>query len=163
MAEYKIFSKGDIGIKCVNADNHIEALKKIINNDCSYTEVNTKNESNYVVQGKIATKFYYVDSKTSSKKAIITQTKGNKTTMVKVFRFRVSNASSHASSDDKEKSWYINGKKELISEKQIETTINTFIKGKSNVSIIVTPIPVSYHNNARGNTIDLIYTITYDM
>lgn len=81
---------------------------------------------------------------------------------IKVFRFRVSNATNKCFTEDKEKDWYKRTIGDLVSEEQIEKRVNNFIKDKENVSISVTPVDVHYHNNGRSNTIDLIYTITYE-
>lgn len=81
---------------------------------------------------------------------------------VKIFRFNVSNATSYCFDDDKKDKWYQEGQDRLVSEEKIEEILNDFIKDKSNVSITVTPIDVHYHNNARGNDIDLIYTVMYE-
>ena len=80
---------------------------------------------------------------------------------VKVFKFRVSNAASAMHDDDKSSAYFIKIQKELVSEKDIEETINNFIAGKDIVDIKINNIDVQYHNNARGNTVDLIYTIMY--
>ena len=80
---------------------------------------------------------------------------------VKVFRFRVSNAASGPLKGDEHEEWFIQDKKELVSEKSIEETINKFIEDKDVVDIKINNIDVRYHNNARGNTIDLVYTIMY--
>lgn len=80
---------------------------------------------------------------------------------VKVFRFKVSNWTSSAFESDKEKSNYYDSLKELVSEHDIEESVNSFITDKEVVSITVTPVDVHYHNNGRGNDIDLVYTILY--
>ena len=80
---------------------------------------------------------------------------------VKVFRFRVSNAASSPLKDDEYEKWFIQSKKELVSENYIEKTINKFIEDKDVVDIKINNVDVNYHNNARGNTIDLVYTIMY--
>lgn len=80
---------------------------------------------------------------------------------IKVFRFKVSNWSSSAFEDDKKHSDYKQAQNELVSEAQIEYVVNGFIKNKQNVSIMVTPVDVHYHNNGRGNDIELVYTIMY--
>lgn len=81
---------------------------------------------------------------------------------IKVFRFRVSNWTSSPWSDDKTTDRYKEGQKLLATEDDIERTVNDFICDKKNVSITVTHVDVNYHNNARGNTIDLIYTVMYE-
>lgn len=80
---------------------------------------------------------------------------------VKLFRFRVSNNTSIAFNGDKGTKWYIQDAKELHSEIVIENVINRFLLDKELISLNVSTVDVGYHNNARGNTIDLIYTITY--
>ena len=82
---------------------------------------------------------------------------------VKIFRFRVSNAASAAFEKDKTEKWYQNKLLEIDSPEYIENTINDFIKNKENVTIYITSVDVNYHNNGRGNTIDLIYTILYSV
>lgn len=80
---------------------------------------------------------------------------------VKVFRFEVSNSSSAAFSDELSSAWYKSMQKLLASEEMIESTINDFIKNKNIESISVNTIDVNYHNNGRGNTVHLLYTIIY--
>ena len=83
------------------------------------------------------------------------------TTRVKVFRFEVSNPASSPCKEDLQKEHFQKLLQQLISEDTIEDTINDFIQDKSNVSILVNTVQVHTHNNARGNTVDLIYTISY--
>lgn len=80
---------------------------------------------------------------------------------IKVFRFRVSNWSSSPCSDDRAKTSYYDAQAQLASENEIAKTINKFISDKNVISISVNTVDVAYHNNARGNTIDLIYTILW--
>ena len=80
---------------------------------------------------------------------------------IKIFRFRVSNATSSPFSGDEKSEWFMKAKKEIWSEKKIEKTINDFIADKDIVDIKINNVDVQYHNNGRGNTIDLVYTITY--
>ena len=80
---------------------------------------------------------------------------------VKVFRFEVSNSTSAALSDDLNSACYKNNQKKLVSEEMIESIINEFIKDKNIESINTNNIDINYHNNGRGNTIHLIYTILY--
>lgn len=85
---------------------------------------------------------------------------------IKTFRFRVSNATTQCFTEDKDKSWFSEGQKELVSEeditKRINKYINTSIPDRKVIDIKITPIDVKYHNNGRSNTIDLIYTIMYE-
>ena len=81
---------------------------------------------------------------------------------VKAFSFRLSNPASHAFDDDFKSAWYKNQISLVQTTEDIENTINEFIEDKTVVQMIVTHVDVNYHNNARGNTIDLIYTIMYE-
>lgn len=83
-------------------------------------------------------------------------------TKVKIFRFEVSNAASRSCDNDKNQSWYRNKLEKLDNEEYIEEYINDFIKGVNVISININTIDVGYHNNGRGNTIHLIYTIVYN-
>lgn len=92
---------------------------------------------------------------------------------IKVFRFEVNNASSECFEEDKYKKdahgkltseptlWYFTQQQKLFTEDKIEEIINDFIKDKKVIDIKVNDIEVKYHNNARGNTIHLVYTIMY--
>ena len=77
---------------------------------------------------------------------------------IKLFRFEVSNASSLALESD----WYKNDKEKIVSEEMIEYIVNDFIYDKNVIDIKVNNVDVNYHNNARGNTIHLLYTIMYE-
>lgn len=83
---------------------------------------------------------------------------------VKGFRFRVSNAASSPCPEDYKKDWFKERLAELKSEKDIERIINEFLykEAKKVLDIKVNTVDVEYHNNARGNTVDLIYTILYE-
>lgn len=86
---------------------------------------------------------------------------------VKVFRFEVSNPSSYSKEEDANSDWFKKARNRLVSESTIEKTINDFIHdfvndGKS-VQISVNTIDIQYHNNAKGNTIHLVYTIVYQV
>ena len=80
---------------------------------------------------------------------------------VKVFKFRVSNAASAPFKDDKGKEWYKKCIDALKSPEDIEKELSEFMKGKEIISVLTNTIDVEYHNNGRGNTVDLIYTIMY--
>jgi hypothetical protein len=80
---------------------------------------------------------------------------------IKVFKFEVSNASSKAFSDDKQKDWYYTQQARLKTPNEIEDIINEFCKDKDVVDIKIQTVDVEYHNNGRGNTIELWYTIMY--
>ena len=80
---------------------------------------------------------------------------------VKVLRFTVSNSASVHFPEDERQSWFKEEKARLCSEADVERKINNFIKNKNVVDIKVNNVDVRYHNNARGNAIDLIYTVLY--
>lgn len=82
-------------------------------------------------------------------------------TKVKVFRFEVSNPSSCIFDKEKNESWVEVQKKKIDDEAKIEFIINNFLEDKTLKDIRVNTVDVNYHNNARGNTIHLIYTIIY--
>ena len=80
---------------------------------------------------------------------------------IKVFKFEVSNASSAAFSDDMQKEWYYKKQARLKTPSEIENIINEFCKDKDVVDIKIQTVDVEYHNNGRGNTVELWYTIMY--
>lgn len=83
---------------------------------------------------------------------------------VKIFRFRVSNAASISRGDDYREAWFRKRLAELNNENDIERIINEFLdkEVKKVLDIKVNTVDVGYHNNTRGNTIDLVYTILYE-
>lgn len=81
---------------------------------------------------------------------------------VKVFRFTVSNAASAPMTGDETKDWYQKRKKELVTEKSIEKALNKFMETVKVVEVKVNTVDVDYHNNGRGNTVDMVYTILYE-
>ena len=81
---------------------------------------------------------------------------------VKVFRFEVSNWSSGAFDDDKKNSYYSSAQRAIATEEQIEEIINDFAKNNIIISINTDAIQVQNHNNGRGNTVHLIYSILYN-
>ena len=82
---------------------------------------------------------------------------------VKVFKFEVSNSASAPMQSDLRESWYYDSKADLYSPSDVENAINTWIRTEDAlvIDIDVKNVDVKYHNNARGNTIQLWYTITY--
>lgn len=80
---------------------------------------------------------------------------------IKVFKFEVSNTSSSPCSDDYKQKWFQEKKDRLYTPAQVEGIVNNFCKDKSIFDIKVNNVDVQYHNNARGNTIELWYTIIY--
>lgn len=66
--------------------------------------------------------------------------------------------------EDYKKDWFKERLAELKSEKDIERIINEFLykEAKKVLEIKVNTVDVEYHNNARGNTVDLVYTILYE-
>ena len=81
---------------------------------------------------------------------------------VKVFKFEVSNACRCEYEGDSRERWFQISKNQLITPEKIERTINDFCCGKNIVNISINNVDVKYHNNARGNTIELWYTIMYN-
>lgn len=82
---------------------------------------------------------------------------------VKVFRFRVSNAASRPCTGDIGEKWFDKSKAELKSNEYIEDTINSFLdKVNRAIDIKVNTVDVGFHNNGRGNTVDLVYTVLYE-
>ena len=82
-------------------------------------------------------------------------------TKVKIMRFCVCNATTVCCVGDENTSWYKDSVNEVSSIAEIENIVNDFIGDKVVVDIMVNTIDVLYHNNARSNTVDLIYTIVY--
>ena len=82
---------------------------------------------------------------------------------IKVFEFEISNASSAPTSDDLSMSWYREAQSKIASPEQIEEEINHFIDmcTKEVIDIKTNVCEVRYHNNGRGNTNKIIYTIIY--
>lgn len=84
---------------------------------------------------------------------------------IKTFKFTISNAASAAFSEDKNKDWYDKRVAELATPEHIDKEINKFlnksIPDREVVDIKITTVDVHYHNNGRGNTVDLVYTIMY--
>ena len=80
---------------------------------------------------------------------------------VKVFLFFVSNLTSACSEDEEGTRGWIDANKKLATPEIIEDTINNFSESHDIQSISVNTVDVRYHNNARGNNIDLTYTILY--
>lgn len=80
---------------------------------------------------------------------------------IKVFKFEVSNPTSSPCSDDYKFEWFQEKKDSLYTPAQVEDIVNNFCKDKSIFDIKVNNVDVQYHNNARGNTIELWYTIIY--
>lgn len=82
---------------------------------------------------------------------------------VKVFKFRISNAASSICKGDENERWYKERKSELATQSEIENIVNSFLETINVlVDIKVNMVEVAYHNNARGNTVDMVYTIIYE-
>ena len=82
-------------------------------------------------------------------------------TKVKIMRFCVCNCTTVCCTGDENTSWYKDSVNEVSSITEIENIVNDFIGDKVVIDIKVNTIDVLYHNNARSNTVDLIYTIVY--
>lgn len=80
---------------------------------------------------------------------------------IKILKFEVSNAASSPFDEDKNKPWFSNCIKRLKTPSEIQTEINKFCADKEVVDIKTNTVDVHYHNNGRGNTIELWVTITY--
>lgn len=81
---------------------------------------------------------------------------------IKIFGFEVSNSASHPLSKDENESWFAPQQKKLCKENDMERIINAFSEDKNVIDISVNTVDVNYHNNGRGNTIRLVYTIVYE-
>ena len=81
--------------------------------------------------------------------------------LVKVFKYEVSNSSRVAFTEDKKTDWYRKAQARMLSPEEIEREINEFICDKEVLSIQVSTVDAYYHNNGRGNLIELWYTIVY--
>ena len=81
---------------------------------------------------------------------------------IKVYKFEVSNGSRCELEGDSKESWFRIARSKLINPDQIEKIINDFCHGKDIINININNVDVKYHNNARGNTIELWYTIIYN-
>ena len=81
---------------------------------------------------------------------------------VKVFSFVVSNWTSHGFEKDCFNENYKDYKQAIYTAEQIEKVINDFAKTAHIISINVSTIDEHYHNNGRGNTIVLFYTVLYN-
>ena len=82
-------------------------------------------------------------------------------TKVKIMRFCVCNCTTVCNAGDENTTWFKNKQDEVSSVTEIEKIVNEFIRDKNVIDIKVNTVDVHYHNNARSNTIDLIYTIVY--
>lgn len=82
---------------------------------------------------------------------------------IKVFEFEISNASSAPTQSDLSESWYFREQKKIATPEQIEEEINHFIDACTEevIDIKTNVYEVRYHNNGRGNTNKIIYTIIY--
>lgn len=84
---------------------------------------------------------------------------------IKVFKFQVSNWTSSPCESDVNSNRYFNARSRLFSPNSIETTINNWIDDNPTYQIKdikISTVDVEYHNNGRGNTVELWYTITYE-
>lgn len=81
---------------------------------------------------------------------------------VKVLKFQVSNASSHLLTGDEKERWAHYESDALETPSKIDKVLNDFCCDKNIIDIKVNTVDVHYHNNARGNTIELWYTILYE-
>ena len=80
---------------------------------------------------------------------------------IKVFKFEVANTSSSPCSDDCKHQWFKEQQNALFAPEEVEDVINDFCYDKEVIDIKINNVDIHYHNNARGNTIELWYTIMY--
>ena len=80
---------------------------------------------------------------------------------VKVLKFQVSNATSSLCKGDEKERWAHDMASMLDTPSKVEGALNDFCNGKNIIDIKVNTVDVNYHNNARGNKIELWYTILY--
>lgn len=78
---------------------------------------------------------------------------------VKVFKFLVSNWTSIVRADMDRN--FDRGRAELATPEEIERTVNDFLSDREIISVTVNSVDVNYHNNGRGNKIELWYNIVY--
>lgn len=81
---------------------------------------------------------------------------------VKVFKFEVSNQTSSPIDGDERSAWFIEAASRIASQEYIDNALNAFLRDVKLISMHTNTIDVKYHNNARGNTIWLVYTIVYE-
>lgn len=80
---------------------------------------------------------------------------------VEVVKFQVSNATSGYLNGDEKEKWYQEKLLDLHDSEDITESLNYFIEDKDVIDIKVNTVDIKYHNNGRGNTIELWYTIIY--
>lgn len=86
---------------------------------------------------------------------------------IKVFKFEVSNfvygtTKEEFLKDGKSEGYYDKYFNTLVTPEQIEDTVNSFLEGKELISLNINTIDVHYPNNGYENTVELVYTITYN-
>lgn len=80
---------------------------------------------------------------------------------VKTFMFEVTNWSSRAFDDDKNTQSFRESKAKLKSAEEIDEEVNHFCDSVKVADIQTSVLHQQYHNNGRGNTMILVYTILY--
>ena len=80
---------------------------------------------------------------------------------IKVFKFLVSNWTSSCFDSDISNADYVSSAKRLYTPEQVEGIVNSFCNGKNVVDVRVNNVDVNYHNNGRGNAVELWYTVIY--
>ncbi len=81
---------------------------------------------------------------------------------VKVFKFEVSNQTSSPIDGDERSAGFREAACRISSQEHIDNALNAFLRDVKLISMHTNTIDVKYHNNARGNTIWLVYTIVYE-
>lgn len=85
--------------------------------------------------------------------------------MIKVFKFQVSNWASSPSDSDRGTTRYRSALENVFTPQEVESRVNNWIDCNPTYQvkdIRVNTVDVEYHNNGRGNTIELWYTIIYE-
>lgn len=82
---------------------------------------------------------------------------------IAVFKYAVSNWAKGAKDNDRGTRSYDRAIAQLCTPDEIEASINTWaeVNGYDICEVKVTPVDVEYHNNGRGNTVELWYTVVY--
>ena len=81
---------------------------------------------------------------------------------VKVFKFEVSNETSSPRDGDEQSASFREAACRIASQERISNVLNAFLRDVKLISMHINTIDVKYHNNARGNTIWLVYNIVYE-
>ena len=87
---------------------------------------------------------------------------------IKVFKFEVSNFIYGTTKEEYLKDsfnteeYYNEYFNKLATPEQIEDTVNSFLEDKELINLNVNTVDIHYPNNGYENTVELVYTITYN-